>query len=260
MVSAMTPLRAPRRAHGVSPLRRSSRSSRSSRIRRTRLVLCGVVGGLLIAGGVTEAVARERATELVADRVETQFDTRPDVDFGAVPVTLQLLRGSFAHVEVSGQDATFRWLTGMDLHAELNEVSRTGNGASVGDSTVRAEMSEEAFAESIVAVTDGAVGQNATVTTDPSSSELVVHAGSADRLRIAFRPVLADEVITLELAGVSLGGREISGARADELTEGTTPPEVDLSGLPLDLEARRLTVTEEGVRLDLVGGHATVGS
>lgn len=256
----MTPLGAPPRAHGVGRFSRLGRLGRIRRIRRGRLVLCGVVGAALIAGGVTEAVARERATELVADQVETRFDTRPDVDFGAVPVTLQLALGSFSHVEVSGHDATFRWLTGMDLHAELNEVSRTGSGASVDASTVRAEMSEEALAESIAAVTEGAVGQNATVTTDPDSSELVVHAGSADRLQIAFRPVLADEVIRLELAGVSLGDREISGARADELTEGATPPEIDLSGLPLDLEARRLTVTEEGVRLDFVGGHTTVGS
>jgi hypothetical protein len=95
------------------------------------------------------------------------------------------------------------------------------------------------------------------VTADPGASEIVVHAGPAGRLTAAFRPSLDGDGIRLERTGVKFGEREIPDGLADQLLQGT-PEKLDLSGLPLDLKPEKLTVTDDGLRLDLVGDHTTV--
>ncbi|MCZ9342275.1 DUF2993 domain-containing protein, partial [Streptomyces sp. TRM76130] len=94
--------------------------------RRGRLVALGLIGAVLVAGGVAEAVARHSAADRIAARMERRLHTSVGVGFGPTPVMLQLARGSFSQVEVSGQDATFRRFTGVDLEARLDDVVRTG--------------------------------------------------------------------------------------------------------------------------------------
>ncbi|MFC9911145.1 DUF2993 domain-containing protein [Streptomyces sp. NPDC059862] len=224
--------------------------------RRARLITLGVVGAVLAAGGVAEAVARHQAADRLADRMERRLHTGLDVGFGPTPVMLQLARGSFSHVEVSGEGATFRRFSGVDLHAELADVVRTGDGLSVADTRVSAELTDAALADAVATMTGGALGA-AAVTTDPDSGELVVQAGPAGRISIGFRPVLEKEGIRFERTTVRIGERIVPDALAGQLL-GDTPQELDLSGLPLDLEPERLAVTADGLRLELTGGSTTV--
>ncbi|MFD0314811.1 LmeA family phospholipid-binding protein [Streptomyces flavalbus] len=228
---------------------------------RGRLVTLGVIGAVLVTGGVAEAVARHSAADRFADRMERRLHTGVDVGFGPTPVMLQLARGTFPRVQVSGQDATFRRFSGVDLEAELDDVVRTGDGLSVRDSRVTAELPHDALTAALGTVTDGALGGAATVTTDPASGELVVVAGPAGRILVGFRPVLnktGEASIRFERTDVRIGDRLVPPALADQLLQNAAPREVDLSGLPLALEPNSLSVTATGLRLDLTGGRTTV--
>ncbi|KPI03169.1 Protein of unknown function DUF2993 [Actinobacteria bacterium OK074] len=233
-------------------LRRGSGRGRGGR-RGARFLALGVVAAVLLTGVVTEAVVRHRTAARLADRMETRLHTGVDVGLGPTPVLLQLARGSFPRVQVSGSDATFRKFTGVDLHARLDDVTRSADGLSVRDSRVRAEMPDDALAGTVAAATGGAP----TVTADPDASQLIVHAGPLGQISIAYRPTLRDDGIHLERTSVHVGERTVPDALADRLLQGT-PQEFDLSGLPLDLKPERLTVTADGLRLDLTGGPATV--
>ncbi len=247
MLSVMTLFR---RGHAV---RRTVRGRVS---RRARLVTLGAAGAVLAAGGVAEAVARDRAADRLADRMERRLHTALDIGFGPTPVMVQLARGSFPQVEVSGEGATFRRFTGVDLHAELADVVRTGDGLSVADSRVSAELADAALADAVATMTGGALGA-AAVSTDPGAGELVVHAGPAGRIAVGFRPVLQEQGIRFERTTVQVGDRTIPDALAAQLL-GDAPQELDLSGLPLDLTPQRLAVTSSGLRLELTGGSTTV--
>jgi hypothetical protein len=224
--------------------------------RRARLVALAAIGAVLVTGGVAEAVARHYAADRFADRMEKRLHTGLDVGFGSTPVTLQLARGTFPRVEVSGEGATFRRFSGVDLHAELADVVRTGEGLSVRDSRVSAELAGEALANAVSTMTGGALGQ-ATVTPDPDAQELVVHAGPAGRIAIGFRPVLEDDGVRFERTTVRIGERVVPDSLAGQLL-GDTPQELDLSELPLELAPERVTVTPDGLRLELTGGRTTV--
>lgn len=224
--------------------------------RRARLVALATVGAVLAVGGIAEAVARHYTADRFADRMEKRLHTGLDVGFGPTPVTYQLARGSFPRVEVEGEGATFRRFSGVDLHAELADVVRTGEGLSVRDSRVSAELADAALAEAVSTMTGGALGQ-AAVTTDPAARELVVHAGPAGRIAVGFRPELEKDGIRFERTGVRIGDRVVPDSLASQLL-GDTPQELDLSGLPLGLEPERVAVTPDGLRLELTGGPATV--
>jgi hypothetical protein len=224
--------------------------------RRSRLIALGGVGAVLATGVAVEAVARHQAADRLADRMEERLHTGLDVGFGPTPVMLQLARGSFPRVEVSGEGATFRRFSGVDLHAELADVVRTGDGLSVADTQVSAELTDTALAGAVTTMTGGALNI-AAVSTDQETGELVVHAGPAGRISVGFRPVLEQEGIRFERTAVHVGQRVLPEALAGQLL-GDAPREVDLSGLPLDLEPERLDVTADGLRLELAGGSTTV--
>ncbi|MFI9610660.1 DUF2993 domain-containing protein [Streptomyces sp. NPDC052023] len=235
---------------------RRGRAARAGVSRRARLVALSAAGAVLAAGGVAEAVARDRAADRLADRMERRLHTTLDVGFGPTPVMVQLARGSFSRVEVSGQGATFRRFTGVDLHAELDDVVRTGDGLSVADTRVSAELAGAALADAVASMTGGALGA-AAVTPDPGTGELVVHAGPAGRIAVGFRPELHERGIRFERTAVKVGERTVPDALAAQLL-GETPQELDLTGLPLGLEPERLAVTASGLRLELTGGSTTV--
>ncbi|MEV0171289.1 DUF2993 domain-containing protein [Streptomyces sp. NPDC050803] len=224
--------------------------------RRARLIALGLVGAVLLTGGAAEAVARHRAADRLADHMEERLQTGIDVGFGPTPVMLQLARGSFPKVEVSGEGATFRRFSGVDLHAELADVVRTGDGLSVADTQVSAELTDAALASAVATMTEGGIAV-AGVTTDQESGELIVHAGPAGRISVGFRPVLEKQGIRFERTTVSVGQRVVPDALAGQLL-GDAPQELDLSGLPLDLEPEQLDVTADGLRLELAGGSTTV--
>ncbi|MBC2901522.1 DUF2993 domain-containing protein [Streptomyces cupreus] len=235
---------------------RRGRVLRGRLSRRARLITLGVVGAVLVTGGAVEAVARHRAADRLADRMEERLHTGLDVGFGPTPVMLQLARGSFPRVEVSGEGATFRRFSGVDLHAELADVVRTGDGLSVAGTQVSAELTGTDLAGAVATMTEGALNISA-VTTDQETGELVVHAGPAGRISVGFRPVLEQEGIRFERTAVRIGERVVPEALAGQLL-GDAPQEVDLSGLPLDLEPERLDVTADGLRMELAGGSTTV--
>ncbi|MEV3860175.1 DUF2993 domain-containing protein [Streptomyces sp. NPDC050095] len=229
---------------------------RTRRVRREgRFVVRVVICVVLLAAGVAEFVVRHQVAGRIAGRMEQRLGTGVDVGLGWTPVMFQMARGSFGQVEVEGHDATFRRFAGVDLDAELDSVVRTGKGLKVGSSQVRAEMSDEALAGTVAGAAGGAGA--ATVTADPGSSQLVVHAGPAGRLTVAFRPSLDHDAIRLERTAVRFGERELPEGLAGQLLQGA-PEKVDLSGLPLGLKPQKLTVTDDGLRLDLTGGNATV--
>ena len=228
------------------------------RRRRPRALLAlGVTVVVLVTGAATEAVLRHRLTARVSDRVEESLGTEPDVSLGATPALWQLTQGSFSHVEVSGSDASYGELSGLAFDADLNGVRQEAGGLAVDGSRVRTVMSKQALADSVVRMTGGsASGQPPAVTTDPGSSELVLHTGPGQLVSVAMCPESDGDEIRLERDRVLVAGQSVPDETADRLL-GDTPVGVDLSGLPLGLKPSGLSVTDQGLRVDLEGGPAT---
>ncbi|MEN2737969.1 DUF2993 domain-containing protein [Microbacterium sp. X-17] len=109
-------------------------------------VAAGVVVGLLVAAWfVAEAVAKDLVTKAVTQQVRSQFDIPAaqavDVEIDG-PLLLQLLIGDFGKVHISAQDVTIRGLTG-DVDVTLQDVDiRNGFMMSGGDATVALDQDQ----------------------------------------------------------------------------------------------------------------------
>ncbi|QKW49606.1 DUF2993 domain-containing protein [Streptomyces buecherae] len=244
------------------------------RLRGKRIIVLGVLGAVLALVGIAEAVLRYSTADRMADRMSRRLDTDLTVSLGGTPVLVQLARGSFPHVEVEGSDATFRNFTGVSFDADLADVVREDGALRVGSSRVRAELSAEAIAASVAsggagdgdAANGGLLGGGSgggggrtglVVTTDPASGQLVAHAGPGQLVTVAMRPRIDGEALTLDRTGVSVGDRPVPDRVADRWLAGL-PRSLDLSELPLELRPDTLTVTDDGLRMDLKGERATV--
>ncbi|GAA4691391.1 LmeA family phospholipid-binding protein [Streptomyces youssoufiensis] len=246
------------------------------RLRGKRIIVLGVLGAVLALAGIAEAVLRYSTADRMADRMSRRLDADLTVSLGGTPVLVQLARGSFPHVEVEGSDATFRNFTGVSFDADLADVVREDGALRVGSSQVRAELSAEAIAASVAsrgagdgdgdAPNGGLLGGGSggdggrpglVVTTDPASGQLVAHAGPGQLVTVAMRPRIDGEALALDRTGVSVGDRPVPDRVADRWLA-DLPRSLDLSELPLELRPDTLTVTDDGLRMDLKGERATV--
>ncbi|MBC3991988.1 DUF2993 domain-containing protein [Streptomyces sp. AC563] len=248
------------------------------RLRGKRIIVLGVLGAVLALAGIAEAVLRYSTADRMADRMSRRLDADLTVSLGGTPVLVQLARGSFPHVEVEGSDTTFRNFTGVSFDADLADVVREDGALRVGSSRVRAELSAEAIAASVASRGagdgdgdgDGANGgllgggsgggggrSGLVVTTDPASGHLVAHAGPGQLVTVAMRPRIDGEALALDRTGVSVGDRPVPDRVADRWLA-DLPRSLDLSELPLELRPDTLTVTDDGLRMDLKGERATV--
>lgn len=164
---------------------------------------------------------------------------------GATPALWQLARGAFTDVELTADGVSVRHLTGLGIDAHLRQLRRSGRDCTVGSSSVTVDIGTASLAGA------DASRPNSVVAPDPAHGRLVVHIGPAGAVAVPVTPVLAGRTIHVTAGRATFAGSPLPDALAERITR-----TAGLTDLPLELQPRRLTVTDNSLRLALSGGHA----
>ncbi|WP_328322999.1 LmeA family phospholipid-binding protein [Streptomyces sp. NBC_00455] len=209
---------------------------------RRRTVAAGAVAPALAALAATaDSLVRGRIATVAGERP----GTAPDVGVGATPALWQLARGAFTDVELTADGVSVRHLTGLGIDAHLRQLRRSGKDCTVGSSSVTVDIGTASLAGADES------RPNSVVAPDPAHGRLVVHIGPAGAVAVPVTPVLAGRTIHVTAGRATFAGSPLPDALAERITR-----TAGLTDLPLELQPRRLTVTDNSLRLALSGGHA----
>ncbi|MGW2649951.1 LmeA family phospholipid-binding protein [Streptomyces sp. NPDC001393] len=222
-----------------------------SRAGARRRVTLAVVTTVALTGtvGMAGLFSRDKIGERFATGAGKRLGRTPSVDLGATPAQWQLARGSFPDVGLTADDVTVRRMSKLGIDAHLHQVRRSSHTVTVRSTTVDVDVP----AASLV---DGALqGLGGVVAPGPETGQLIVRIGPAGALTVPVTPTLHGDTIRAVPGRPTFDGAPLPGALAHKVTD-RAERSVELTGLPLALEPRRLAVTDDGLRLTLRGGPA----
>ncbi|MFD6530173.1 hypothetical protein [Streptomyces sp. NPDC060184] len=250
-------------------------------VRPRDAVLAGaVLVGLVALTGGAEAVARHvvdgRVEKLAGERLGSEVTADTD-GWGLVA----LAGGELGTLTLHAEDATLDGFDGVTVDAELRDlVVPHGDGrASVSGSSARAEMPAGALRDRVTAAGGAFAAMVGDVEPRPEDGTLRITLGPGGLGQADIRPEVRDGTVRFTLAGAKMLGVDapksltarIESALTDLSPSGTgsaggaggaagtgggaAGPESAADALGLRPTA--VTVTEDGLRVDLKGGPAT---
>ncbi|MFH8339370.1 DUF2993 domain-containing protein [Streptomyces sp. AM6-12] len=222
-----------------------------SRAGARRRVTLAVVAALAPTGtvGVAELVCRGKIGERFAKEAGKRLGRTPSVDLGATPALWQLARGSFPDVELTADGVTTRRISGLGIAAHLRKVRQGSRTVTVRSSTVDVDVPAVSLAGGTLQSLGGVVALSA------KSGQLIVRLGRVGAFTVPIAPALHGDTIRTAPGRPTFNGALPPGALAHKVTD-MAERAVELTGLPLALEPRRLAVTDDGLCLTPHGGPA----
>lgn len=247
---------------------------------RAAVVAGAVLAGALALTGAAEAVARHvvdgRVEKLAGERLGSEVTADTD-GWGLVA----LARGELGTLTLHAEDATLDGFDGVTVDAELRDlVVPHGDGrASVSGSSARAEMPTGALRDRVTASGGAFAAMVGDVEPRPEDGTLRIELGPGGLGQADIRPELRDGTVRFTLAGAKMLGvdapKSLTARIESALTAlspgsgtgggagrtgggtggGTAGP--DAAADALGLRPTAVTVTENGLRVDLKGGPAT---
>lgn len=194
---------------------------------RARVLLLALVPALAVVVIVAALVVRGRVEGRVAERLSCRFDGEADVSVSAWRSLTGLATGALGDVRVRIEDA----VAGADVDLVLRDVRRAGDGVDVGSADARIAVPLDGL-ELPLTAEDG---------------HLVVRRevlGGA--IEVVLVPHLDGTRVTLEVASMRYGERELTGRFAEQLAGRL--PEVDLADrLPDGMTPTGLEVTDDAL-------------
>lgn len=176
------------------------------------IVALVVVLGLLVAAWfIVDAVAKDLATKAVRQQVRSQFGLPPDqpVDVDITgPLLPQLVIGDFGEVRIAADDVTIEGLTG-DVSVVLRDLSiRDGFAMSGGSATVALDQGQ---LRALMAQTDGFPADTVGLA-DPDVTMTFTLSlfGAPFPVGVALTPSAADGDLVLTPASIELGGAQVT--------------------------------------------------
>ncbi|WP_328720357.1 hypothetical protein OHT52_13255 [Streptomyces sp. NBC_00247] len=237
--------------------------------RRTAVLGGAVLAGVLALAGGAEAFARHvvdgRVEKLAGERLGAEVTADTD-GWGLVALT----RGELGTLTLHADDATLDGFDGVTVDAELTDLTAPEGGgrASVSGSSARAEIPAEAL-RGRVAAAGGAFGAMVGgVEPRPADGTLRISLGGGGLGRADIRPELRDGTVRFTLTGASMFGvaapksvtdtieSALTALTADGTGGGTGATASDRAADALGLRPTAVTVTQDGLRVDLRGGPA----
>ncbi|NEE03739.1 LmeA family phospholipid-binding protein [Phytoactinopolyspora halotolerans] len=221
-----------------------------SRRRRSRawvwLVVLLVLAALAVGAELlARAVVKDRIAAFVAD----EWGGTAEVSLGTSPVIPRLINRELATVEIDAQGLSYRSMTGASAHAELTDARWLGgNDISAASAVMDVDVPSEGLEQAIV---DALPGQlvDVEVIPLPETEQLEVRAQPEGAATLVVTPGLDGDSVIAEIDEVDVG-EQLPGLDV-EIDQAGTYRISDLSGLPLGLRAQQLTVTGDGVSLNL---------
>ncbi|MEU9244180.1 LmeA family phospholipid-binding protein [Streptomyces sp. NPDC048385] len=225
----------------------------------------GVALALVVLCASGEAVVRRTVAERVTAALGGRLGGSPDVSLGARPALLTLLDGTLPTVTVAGR-ANAAGFTGIPVTAVLSGavVDRSRHTAEVSGSRVTAEVSTAAVTRRLASTAGQGGAAVSGVTAEPASGtlELAVRGGLAT---VRVRPAVHDSRLSLSVVDGEVLGSAAPAAlldrvrsRVDSLAASGRREGRDGAVGALGLRLKDVTVTDEGLRLVLTGGAATL--
>ncbi|MEU2255525.1 DUF2993 domain-containing protein [Nocardia xishanensis] len=215
--------------------------------RRTLVIALVVVATLLVTilvGG--EAYARHVVSRCISSQFEKEMGSQIDVGFGAKPMLITWLDGKVSSVTVDSKDNKFGPAVGMVVHAKFNDLEGVNNtqGGSVGSSSANVTWSNEGIEETLGGMVSGVRSSSSTgmITLDVLGglAQLQVHPEVRNG-------VVEVQTKSAELLGIGLPTDLVEGI-VDLMTQ-------SLQSYPMGLKATEIKVTDNGVAVQLAGGH-----
>lgn len=223
------------------------------RFRTRRRASVAVVTICVLAGtvGAAEWVIRDRVHDRFAAAAQKRLGKAPEVDLGGTPVLWQVAQGTFPDVGLTADGVSAQRMTDLHIDARLRQVRRGADAVTVRSSTVRVGIDAESLAG------DGLKRMNGVVVPDPDTGRLLVHLGRAGAITVPLTPTLRGEAIDVTAHQPTLHGEPLPEPLSRRIADQARRT-VQLTDLPLELKAQRLTVTDDGLSLVLHGGPATL--
>ncbi|MGW2281191.1 hypothetical protein [Streptomyces sp. NPDC001770] len=266
-------------------------------VRRRTVVLAGgaVLVGLVALTGGAEAVARHvvdgRVEKLAGERLGSEVTADTD-GWGLVALT----RGELGTLTLHAEDAALDGFDGVTVDAELRDlVAPRGDGrASVTASSARAEVPAGALRDRVTAAGGAFAAMVGDVEPRPGDGTLRIKLGPGGLGQADIRPELRDGTVRFTLTGAKMLGVDAPKSLTDRIESALTDLSPvgtggtggtggtagtggtggvggaggaagtgggaagpDAAADALGLRPTAVTVTEDGLRVDLKGGPAT---
>ncbi|RMI30834.1 LmeA family phospholipid-binding protein [Nocardia stercoris] len=227
-----------------------ARGGTPRKVRRVMLI-GGLATAVVVAGTLAggEAYARTRISHCISSGLEQSLGTGASVHFGPKPLLLTMVDHKVPYVTVDTDDASVGQTTGIQLHARLNDIDTDSNNASVGSSSATATWSDAGIAQTLNGLVSG-------VQSDPDGQSVDVQVlGGLAQLKLI--PQVVDgkiEVTTsqAQLLGIGLPTDLVSGIVSSMTGAVQT--------YPLDMKPTAVKVVDNGIRIDLEGGHSNLAA
>lgn len=213
-------------------------------------VALGVCIVLSLLVGIAEVTARSVVEARLAEASMRILHAKADVSLGGPPAVAQFATKHFPDVRMSVDDASFGQISDVDIRARLTDVRRHADEFTV----IRTNVVAAADLATLEATFSNRLSRPIAVTPDPDNQVLLLRTGPAGLVQITLRPVLAGSTLRFDAQEVTVAGTPVEAPpRTDGLSD-----TVDLSNLPLELQAHGLVVADDGLHVDFTGGPATI--
>lgn len=215
--------------------------------RRTLVIAVVVVAALLVTTLVAaEAYARHQISRCIAGQFEQEMGSSIDVSFGPKPMLITYLDGKVGSVRIDSEDNKFGPAIGMVVHAKFSDielVDRGRGGGTIGGSEAEVRWDNDGIRQTLGTMVSG-------VRSSASDDTLTLDVlGGLAQLQV--QPTVRDGNVVVEtksaqLLGIGLPTDLVQGI-VDVFTE-------SLQSYPLGLRADEVTVTDDGLIVQLSGG------
>jgi hypothetical protein len=230
---------------------RPSRERRQPR-RRLRFLLAVGLAACLALAGVAEIVAEHVISHRISAAAGKRLTGPISVSIGATPALADAISGHISEVTIHAPSTTMCNLRNVTAEATLTDVHRSHGRIAVQGVSAEMTLTAQTFA-GLFRGTNGAV----TVTADPSAGVLRIGIGPGGLLQVEETAQLHGDTIQFSPVGMSLYGRSVPAGLQGMITSRLTVRRT-LSGLPLNLTPRSVTITGAGLQVGLVAGPAIV--
>ncbi|TLF96632.1 DUF2993 domain-containing protein [Nocardia cyriacigeorgica] len=209
------------------------------------LVAVAVLLATVLVGG--EAYARHAVSSCVSSQFEKEMGSKIDVGFGAKPMLVTWVDGKLPEINVNSDDVKFGPAVGMHVAATFRDIEVTDNGrggAAIGRSTADVTWSNEGIAKTL-----GGLVSNVSSSAAEGKLTMEVLGGLA---QVQVQPQVINGAVQVDVQsahvlGIGLPTDLVQGI-ADLLSE-------SLQMYPFEMKPTGLQVTDDGIRVQLAGGH-----
>jgi hypothetical protein len=214
--------------------------------RRRRIILASTLAACVLAAAAAELMTRHVLEDKIAAAAGRKLSGPVSASIGLTPALVDAATGQIPGVTISAPSTTLCGLHDVSAAATLTDVSRSNGTVTTQGTSVSVVLTPATLTDQL-----RRKYPNVAVTTDPTAQAVVISLGQGGLVQIQERTSLDGHTLQLAPAAISVLGRP--QAPTAQITSKLTVRR-SLTGLPLSLTPRSVSVTPGGLKLDLTAG------